>query len=51
MISRIRQASCGVGPIVGNISGDFDASNIKPIICPKHHCHCAADFNIAKGPV
>ncbi len=48
---RIRQASCGVGPIVGNISGEFDATNIKPVICPKHHCHCAADFNIAKNPV
>ena len=48
---RIRQASCGVGPIVGNIAGEFDSSNIKPIICPKHHCHCAADFNIAKGPI
>jgi|TARA_R100000458_G_C8234823_1_gene215468 MoaA/NifB/PqqE/SkfB family radical SAM enzyme len=48
---RIRQASCGVGPLVGNIAGKFDSSNIKPVICPKHHCHCAADFNIAKGPV
>ena len=48
---RIRQASCGVGPLVGNIAGEFDSSNIKPVICPKHHCHCAADFNIAKGPV
>ena len=48
---RIRQASCGVGPLVGNIAGEFDSSNIKPVICPKHYCHCAADFNIAKGPV
>ena len=48
---RIRQASCGVGPLVGNIAGEFDSSNIKPVICPKHHCHCAADFNITKGPV
>ena len=47
---RIRQASCGVGPLVGNIAGEFDSSNIKPVICPKHHCHCAADFNIPKSP-
>lgn len=47
---KIQQASCGVGPIVGNIvKGEFDEASTNPIVCPKHHCHCAADFNIAKA--
>jgi organic radical activating enzyme len=42
-------ASCGVGPKIGNIvRGQFINSNAKPIICPKLHCHCAADINITK---
>ena len=47
----IQQASCGVGPIVGSMTGEFDSSKISPVICPKEYCHCSADFNIAKGPV
>lgn len=46
---NIMQASCGVGPIVGNIKqGTFDQSITDGVICPKYHCHCAADFNISK---
>jgi len=47
---RIQQASCGVGPIVGNIvQGQFDDTMSSGIWCPKSHCHCAADFNISKA--
>lgn len=47
---NIQQASCGVGPIVGNIvRGDFDNTSTEGVWCPKHHCHCAADFNISKS--
>lgn len=47
---EIRQASCGVGQIVGNIlAGKFDDSKNSPVICPKTHCHCAADINITKS--
>lgn len=47
---RIQQASCGVGPIVGNIvQGEFDIKLAEAITCPKTHCHCAADFNISKA--
>lgn len=47
---NITQASCGVGPIVGNIKiGTFDQKLNSGIICPKTHCHCAADFNISKA--
>lgn len=47
---NIQQASCGVGPIVGNIvKGEFDKSSTQGVWCPKNHCHCAADFNISKA--
>jgi organic radical activating enzyme len=47
---NIQQASCGVGPIVGNIvRGEFNNVLTEGVICPKHHCHCAADFNITKA--
>ena len=47
---RIQQASCGVGPIVGNIvQGKFNIKLAEAITCPKTHCHCAADFNISKA--
>lgn len=49
---RIQQASCGVGSIVGNIvNGSFEMEKMKSIICPKHHCHCAADINISKSKI
>lgn len=45
----IQQASCGIGPISGNIvKGIFDTNTVNSIVCPKDHCHCAADFSIAK---
>ncbi len=47
---NIQQASCGVGPIVGNIVlGKFDKTTATGVWCPKDHCHCAADFNITKA--
>ncbi len=47
---KIQAASCGVGPILGNIvKGEFDTKLIKGVWCPKTHCHCAADFNITKA--
>lgn len=47
---KIQQASCGVGPIVGNIvKGEFNTSLSEGVWCPKRHCHCAADFNISKA--
>jgi len=47
---RIQQASCGVGPFVGNIvQGIFDTTLTEGVWCPKTHCHCAADFNISKA--
>ena len=47
---NIQQASCGVGPIVGNIvKGEFNTTMIEGVWCPKTHCHCAADFNISKA--
>jgi len=47
---RIQAASCGVGPIVGNIvTGEFYSDLAEGVWCPKNHCHCAADFNISKA--
>ena len=47
---NITQASCGVGPTVGNIKrGEFDQTSTEGVWCPKNHCHCAADFNISKS--
>ena len=47
---KIQQASCGVGPVVGNIvQGEFNTTMSEGVWCPKSHCHCAADFNISKA--
>lgn len=47
---NIQQASCGVGPYVGNIvKGEFNEASTQGVWCPKTHCHCAADFNISKA--
>lgn len=46
---KIQAASCGVGPVLGNIVlGEFNSHLVEGVICPKTHCHCAADFNITK---
>jgi len=49
---KIQQASCGVGPTVGNIvKGEFNTNLTQGVICPKDHCHCAADINITKSKI
>jgi len=43
----MRAASCGQGPILGNIFNEFEFT-LKEIICQKNHCHCGTDILITK---
>lgn len=43
----MKAASCGQGPILGNIFTDFDIKT-DSIICQKDYCHCGTDILITK---
>lgn len=43
----MRAASCGQGPILGNIFTDFNIDS-RPVICKKDYCHCGTDILITK---
>jgi len=43
----MRAASCGQGPILGNIFHKFEI-NSESIICQKDYCHCGTDILITK---
>lgn len=43
----MRAASCGQGPILGNIFSGFNLES-KSIVCQKDYCHCGTDILITK---
>jgi hypothetical protein len=43
----MKAASCGQGPILGNVFSTFDI-NSQAVICQKDYCHCGTDILITK---
>lgn len=43
----MRAASCGQGPILGNIFNIFELTS-RDVICQKDYCHCGTDILITK---
>lgn len=43
----MRAASCGQGPILGNIFNKF-ILEATPVVCQKDYCHCGTDILITK---
>jgi hypothetical protein len=43
----MKAASCGQGPILGNIFAGFNIES-NPIVCQKDYCHCGTDILITK---
>jgi organic radical activating enzyme len=43
----MKAASCGQGPMLGNIFSNFEITS-ESIICQKDYCHCGTDILISK---
>jgi hypothetical protein len=43
----MKAASCGQGPILGNVFSTFDIKS-QAVICQKDYCHCGTDILITK---